>query len=96
MIIISVFLPNICFGCVKKTSQLDVSFYAPKTYVIKDMNRSCSLNPVCPKFISNWRVFRKIGVRIFEFYCISVGTYRISVKAFFKHAYVAPDAYNLV
>ena len=30
------------------------------------MNRSYSLNSVCPKFISNLRVFRKIGVRKFE------------------------------
>ena len=24
------------------------------------------MNSVCPKFISNWPVFRKIGTRIFE------------------------------
>ena len=30
------------------------------------MNRSYTLNSVCPKFISNKQVFRKIGVRIFE------------------------------
>ena len=32
-----------------------------------------STNPVCPKFISNKRVFRKIGVRIFEFLPTSFG-----------------------
>ena len=30
------------------------------------MNRSYTLNSVCPKIISNQPVFRKIGVRIFE------------------------------
>ena len=30
------------------------------------MNRSYTLNSVCPKIISNKPVFRKIGVRIFE------------------------------
>ena len=30
------------------------------------MNRPYSLNPVCPKFISNKRIFPKIEVRIFD------------------------------
>ena len=30
------------------------------------MNSFYFLNPVCPNFISIWRVFRKIEVRIFE------------------------------
>ena len=30
------------------------------------MNMSYSMNPECPKFISNNRVFRKIGFRVFE------------------------------
>ena len=41
-----------------------------RRYVIKDnykniMNRFY-LNAVCPKLISNWQVFRKVEVRIFE------------------------------
>ena len=32
---------------------------ALKTYVIVDMNRTYSLNLVCPKSISNYRVFEK-------------------------------------
>ena len=30
------------------------------------MNRSYPLNPVCPKFILNKRVYRKIAIRLFE------------------------------
>ena len=36
-----------------------------KTYVLST-NIQIVLNPVCPKFISNKRVFRKIGVGIFR------------------------------
>ena len=34
------------------------------------MNMSYSLNPVCPKSISNKGVFRKIEVEFLRFYCI--------------------------
>ena len=38
---------------------------------------SYSLNPVCPKYVLNWRVFRKIEVQIFEvlLYMISLFCY---------------------
>ena len=34
------------------------------------MNRSYSLNPLCPKFISIQGIFRKINFQIFKVYCI--------------------------
>ena len=58
MIIIRDFPMKHIFVCLKETSQGDVSFTHPKHMI--------SLKPLCPKFISNKRVFRKIGIRIFE------------------------------
>ena len=52
----------------KETSKGAISLRA-QTYVIICtiiMNRSYSLVPFCSKFISNKRVLRKVGVRIFE------------------------------
>ena len=43
--------------------------------VYLNLNKSYSLNPVCPKFISNKRVFRKIEVRIFELSLYIYGLY---------------------
>ena len=55
MINISVFLLNICFGCVVETAQGNVSFMPQKhmfllTVIKKFINRPYSRNPVCPKF----------------------------------------------
>ena len=43
------FLPNICFVCLKEMSEGDCDRLLFKEF----KNRSYSLNPLCPKFISN-------------------------------------------
>ena len=61
IIIISVFLSNIHFWCIKETFLLHTKHIFFYRQIFKwFINRPSSLNPMCPKFISNKQVFRKI------------------------------------
>ena len=72
------FPPNISFGRIKGLKE--AYLLRTKTYfcyyrqLLKQItNRSFSLNSVCPKFISYYRVFRKIEVRIFKVvHCLTI------------------------
>ena len=87
-------LSNISFGRVKEMSQGDISLTHPKHMLLKllkqIMNRSFSLNPVCLKFISKKRVFRKITVRDFPGLTVirasscDFGTYHTCAKVSYK------------
>ena len=62
---------NIPFWCVKEITRGDISFTHQKhmflwTNIKRFINWTSYLNPVCPQFILNKRVYRKIGVQILE------------------------------
>ena len=63
------------FVCIKETTQ---EFYAPKAYILltfikRDHKKVLysEKNSVCPKFISNKRVFRKIKDRVVHVFLYS-------------------------
>ena len=84
MNIISVYLSIMSFWCVKETF-----LFTPKTYdFIDKYSRSSYLNPVCPKFILNKRLFLKISIQIFEFLLYIQGTHLLTDSLLYKWDYI--------